>query len=116
MKVIDIINKIADGTLEDGFRFKIRNSYNTFVYSKEGNIIYCENGYEDFWEEYCIESILNDEVEVIKESKEIEELDTTKTFDSTMQDVFEWNNEMEEKINELVRAVNKINKEMEEKQ
>ena len=51
--------------------------------------------------------------EVIEENKEIEEIDTTKIFEFTMDSVFEWNNEMEDKINELVRAVNKINKERE---
>lgn len=49
------------------------------------------------------------------DKEEIEEIDTTKIFEFTMDSVFEWNNEMEDKINELVRAVNKINKEREEK-
>ena len=112
MKVIDIINKIADGTLKEGFRFKIRNSYNTFVYSKERNIIYCENGYEDFWEEYWIESIINDEVEVIKEVEENEEI--KEIPNEIMHD--DWRYYVPifyNKINELVRAVNKINKESE---
>ena len=42
----------------------------------------------------------------------IEELDTTKTFDYTMKEVLEWNNEMEEKINQTIRALKHLNKEI----
>lgn len=42
----------------------------------------------------------------------IEEIDTTKTFNYTMQQVFEWNNEMEVKINQTIRAVKHLNKEL----
>ena len=78
MKVIDILNKMANGTLEDGFEFKYDSI--DFKYCKRSNIItekYTrireKNRACNFGEMYNIEEILNDEVEVIEEKKEIEE-------------------------------------------
>ena len=60
--------------------------------------------------------IISREFELIKDQTididSIEEIDTTKTFNYTMQQVFEWNNEMEEKINQVIRAVKHLNKEI----
>lgn len=79
MKIINLLNKISNGTLEDGACL--------------GNF-------------YIVKGILNNEVEVIEENKEIEELNDN--------DIYDYNH-LQLKINELVRAVNKLNKEREEK-
>lgn len=111
MKIIDILNKISKNELPDKTRFK--------VYSRRGDepfICEYDTGYPGtIW---CIcdsESrfnykidfmrILNYEVEAIEENKEIEEL---------LADAYTSPDTLN-KINELVQAVNKINKEREEK-
>ena len=44
MKVIDVLEKLANGTLEDGFQFKILDfSNNIYKYKKILNTIYNEN-------------------------------------------------------------------------
>lgn len=101
MKIIDILNKMANGTLEDGFKFKWYGLIYTFnkksgFRDRQGNTL-SENAF--------IECCLNDEVEVIEKTKEIEEIDEDICMTT---DVLE-------KINELVRAVNKLNKEREVK-
>lgn len=121
MKVIDLLNKINKG---EEIPKKVKYEDTIFAYDKDRK----EYIYElDDWcsetilfkitneHTHFIQDLLKAEVEVIEENKEIEEIDTTKIFEFTMDSVFEWNNEMEDKINELVRAVNKINKEREEK-
>lgn len=85
MKVIDILNKIANGTLEDGFKFKYDSDI--YRYNKEKNEIRSIEYDESLVEYYKIETILNKEVEVIEENKEIEELgfieETVKYCDGT---------------------------------
>ena len=108
MKIIDILNKMANGTLEDGFKFRYGNE--DYKYKKEIDAII--DSYEgDLGQEHVVEQILNDEVEVI-ETKEIEELTICPEY------VIYEDREIREnrrKINELVCAVNKLNKEREEK-
>ena len=114
MKVIDLLNIWVKDRSKLPEKIKIEDKIFEF---DEGCNLYKVSD-EDYFliQNYlsCMER-LYEEVEVIEENKEIEEIDTTKIFEFTMDSVFEWNNEMEDKINELVRAVNKINKEREEK-
>lgn len=114
MKVIDLLNIWVENRNKLPEKIKIEEKI--FEYHEAGNLYITPNGNYFLISSYldCAER-LNREVEVIEENKEIEEIDTTKIFEFTMDSVFEWNNEMEDKINELVRAVNKINKEREEK-
>ena len=106
MKIIDILNKMANGELEDGFKFKYDND--TYKYNKkEDETVSIEHGV-CLGNYYTVEGILNNEVEVIEENKEIEELDEMQIINARPEI-----NAM--KINELVRAVNKLNKEREEK-
>lgn len=106
MKIIDILNKMANGELEDGFKFKYDND--TYKYNKkEDEIVSIEHGV-CLGNYYKVEGILNNEVEAIEENKEIEELDEMQIINARPEI-----NAM--KINELVRAVNKLNKEREEK-
>ena len=114
MKVIDLLNIWVED--RDKLPEKIKIEDKIFEFDKGCNLYKVPDEDSFLIQNYltCAE-MLYKEVEVIEENKEIEEIDTTKIFEFTMDSVFEWNNEMEDKINELVRAVNKINKEREEK-
>ena len=113
MKIIDILNKKANGELEDGFKFKFGEIY---TYNKNTDSIKDEKG-EAIGNFYCIEKILDYEVDIIEENKEIEELnkisyDEFKYTDNKHR--FDLTNIEYDKINELIRAVNKLIKEREE--
>lgn len=121
MKIIDILNKIANGTLEDGFKFKYDSDI--YRYNKEKNEIRSIEYDDSLVEYYKIEMILNKEVEVIEENKRIEELSWAVylelkkghyNIENILNGIREDLKEHRDKINELVRAVNKINKEREE--
>lgn len=115
MKIIDILNKKANGILEDGFKFKFIERI--FTYSKKDDVIQDEYGW-GIGQVSRLEQQLNNTVEVIEESKEIKELakisfnefvdvDNEVRFDLTIREY--------DKINELVRVVNKLTKEREVK-
>ena len=107
MKIIDILNKMANGELEDGFKFKYDND--TYKHNKkEDETVSIEHGV-CLGNYYTVEGILNNEVEVIEEKKEIEEIPNELIND----DWTYYTIKFYKKINELVRAVNKINKERE---
>lgn len=95
MKVIDILNKISKNELPDKTRFKVYSSSEDKSFICEYDISYpgtiwriCD---ERIRFNYKIDfmRILNYEVEVIEKNKEIEEIDTTKIFEFTMDSVFE---------------------------
>lgn len=102
MKIIDILNKMTNGELEDGFKFKYENDI--YKYNKKENEIVSDEYGACLGNYYRVESILNDEVEVIEEKKEIEEL--------TDDDIYDFNH-VALKVNELVKEVNKINRQLE---
>lgn len=106
MKIIDILNKKANGTLEDGFKFIYRNYM--YAYNKEDDNIEntCNSGL--LGDVYKLEKILNDEAEVIEEDKEIEEIPNELISEDLTKYIIDNHN----KINELVRAVNKINNQL----
>lgn len=121
MKIIDILNKMANRTLEDGFKFKYDSDI--YRYNKEKNEIRSIEYDDSLVEYYKIEMILNKEVEVIEENKRIEELSWAVylklkkghyNIENILNRIREDLKEHRDKINELVRAVNKINKEREE--
>lgn len=116
MCIIDILNKMADGTLEDGFKFEFRGE--TYTYNKNKNKLEDTEGYtisSTFQTEY----LLTEEVEVIEDVKEIEPLYYNREKDGT----YNLNTKagvyplgpvvltILEKINELVQAVNELRKE-----
>ena len=121
MRMIDILNEKVNETLEDGFKFKYNG--NVYTYDKITGFINDNDG-KGIGDAYCVENILNDEVEVIEE-EEIEEIDelriagiTTKEMENIikLKDVLnDTLYDIKEKTNELVRAVNKLNKGKEEK-
>ena len=103
MKIIDILNKKANEELKDGFKFEYKHT--TYTYHEETNEI-IDSEQDTLEESWLLGQILNDEVEVIEENKEIEELSINEVDNKVA---------LKNKINELVRAVNKLNKEMEGK-
>ena len=119
MKVIDILNKMSNGTLEDGFKFCFRNEVYTYRKKDDSirdscfNKIGGRNVIEDFLNNEVLLFKENDakEVETIEENKEIEELPNELIND----DWTYYTIKFYKKINELVRAVNKLNKEREGK-
>ena len=98
MKIIDILNDLSKGKT---YKFKYKDDIYKFNKNKG---IYESTLYN--LNVYYIDLILNDEVEVIEEKKEIEEL---KADAYTSPDVLN-------KINEVIRAVKKINKQLEEQE
>ena len=120
MKIIDILNKKANGELEDGFKFKFGEIY---TYNKDTDSIRDREGIS-IGNFYCIENLLDCEVEVIGENKGIEELPheyyiKLKKGCYNKEDILNGIRTdlkmHQDKVNELVREVNKINKEREEK-
>lgn len=106
MKIIDILNKMADGTLKDGFKFRYRNEL--YEYDKNDKSIRNKDGHI-LGSMYKLDCCLIDEVEVIEDDKEIIPLSTKlKNLDTWVR-----MDAMQIKINELVEAVNKLQKEAE---
>ena len=108
MKIIDLFNKINNG---EGVPEKIKFNGIVFEYDKRQQEYNYKNdgGYYEtllyrVMTTHFIRSLLRTEVEVIEENKEIEELNDN--------DIYDYNH-LQLKINELVRAVNKLNKERE---
>lgn len=126
MKIIDILNKKANGTLENGFKFCYENE--VYTYNKKIDKIYRGNNIlnSQIGDIYVLEKYLNNEVllfqeefEKREENKKIEELNYY-TVISAVEGKFEENVDQELqkiiiKINELARIVNKLIKEREGK-
>ena len=114
MKIIDILNKIANGELEDGFKFCFEDE--VYTYTKKDNAIR-DISFNKLGQRKTIEKYLNEEVllfkdnnqEVIEENKEIEELEISVEDRKFHTDYI---NNIADKLNEVIR---KINKEREEK-
>lgn len=125
MKVIDILNKKANGTLKDEFKFCYKDE--VFTYDKNEDKIFKADSFRELGEIYIVEACLNDEVllfqeevketEKRKENKEIEELNDNCYNNEFMADDEKdyYHNNTRKKLNELVRTVNKLIKEREEK-
>ena len=107
MKIIDILNKMFK---DENYRPTVKYDEKIYTYKElPGNYKSSdENADYGIFSEYVLENILNDEVEVIEENKEIEEFRTEYTMR-------QMDKQFEDKINELVRAVNELIKEREEK-
>ena len=123
MKIIDILNKMANGELEDGFKFCFKDEI--YTYTKSDNSIRDINS-SKLGQRKAIETYLNEEVmlfkdnnqDIIEENKKIEELNKISYDEFVYTDNkhrFDLTTIEYDKINELIRAVNKINKGREEK-
>ena len=110
MKVIDILNKINNNE-EIPEKIKFDNTIFEYDKSQKEYNHKKDNGYYEtllyrVMTTHFIDVLLRAEVEVIEENKEIKEL--------TDDDIYDFNH-VALKVNELVKAVNKLNKEREEK-
>lgn len=114
MKIIDLLNKINKG---EEIPEKVKYEDTIFEYDKDRKEYI--HKVDDWYSEtllfkitnehtHFIRDLLKAEVEVIEENKEIEELDNMELINARPE-------VNAKKINELVRAVNKLNKEREEK-
>jgi hypothetical protein len=117
MKVIDLLNKIANGEevpkkiLIRGYEFHLSNNY------QEMNINYA---YEDAFDNYWLDCIgINEEIEIIEEDKEIEHYDmfdyfTGYKFGGTDKDLLDHLQRNFVNINQeldyLIKAVNELKK------
>lgn len=96
MKVIDVLEKLANGTLEDGFQFKILDfSDNIYKYKKILNTIYNENMVTTLGEDACLDALLNNEVEIIKDNNNQYLKDNAS------------HQEIIDKINEIIKIIKK---------
>ena len=112
MKIIDLLNKINNN---EKVPEKVKYEDTIFEYNEKQREYNHkkDNGYYEtllyrVMTTHFIDVLLRAEVEVIEEKKEIEELDEMQIINARPE-------VNAEKINELIRAVNKINKEREEK-
>ena len=102
MKIIDLLNKIANG---ETFK-KLEYDEEVYIYN-EINRNYYDEG-ENYWlfdDGIC--SILNEEVEIIEEDKKIEKIKWKSNVENLKQ-VNTNTNEMIDKINEIIDEVNKL--------
>lgn len=129
MKVIDILNKKANGTLKDEFKFCYKDE--VFTYDKNEDKIFKADSFRELGEIYIVEACLNDEILLFQEEvKETEKIDTEENKEIEEFNGVSCNIEIDgvtvptehiindyiiDKINELVRTVNKLIKEREEK-
>lgn len=95
MKVIDLLNKIAKG---EEVPKKIKYDGKIFEYTAKDYHAYAG---EWLFKDYCVEIILNHEVE-IEEDKDIEKLKVNMFSPKCFIE------QIEEKINELVNEVNRL--------
>ena len=112
MKIIDLLNKINNNE-EVPEKIKFNDTVFELEENKAEYIFQHENGDCEtllyrVMTTHFIDVLLEAEVEVIEENKEIEELDNMELINARPEV-----NAI--KINELVRAVNKLNKERREK-
>lgn len=104
IKVIELLNKIAKG---EEVPKKIKILGIVFVWFEDS--YRKEDANLEYITDYCrLDCMLNDEIEILEDNtEEIEELDLTKK-----QNIWDKLSMCEDKINELVKAVNKIRKDL----
>lgn len=75
MKKIDLLNKIANGELEDGTNIKLLEHNTDIIYRKNSNSFEFVNKGEwnDYFDQFSLDE-LNDEIEIIEEPKELEKI------------------------------------------
>lgn len=116
MKTIDLLNKIANGE-EVPKKIAIQND--VLIYNEENKILFLQDYYymndvkDETWKIWAYS--LNDEVEILdNEDEDIEELPIWCSSYPKGEDITTEQDHMitnSKKINELVRAVNKLKKE-----
>lgn len=107
MKGYEFLEKIEKREIKKGTKFRIKHFNKEFIYEGGDTLKFINTNKEDDDVKACW--FINTEVEVIEEKKEIEELENEVIQDDWVPYAILHHN----KINELVRAVNKLNKESE---
>lgn len=111
MKVIDLLNKIANGEIPKIIVYD--EKYFTYDDIRKNYFAYDDS--EIDWK-YTIMEYINDEIEVIEEPKKIEKLETIYKIeqDMNLDSVIAWqkvNNKIfQKKIDEIIDYINKENK------
>ena len=104
IKVIELFNMIANGNIPK----MIMRCYEEYKWDESSGEYRRVEDKRRFSDEWVIESILNDEVEILEDEEEIERLDPNKVyFKDGTELVYEL---MYSKINELVEKVNELEK------
>lgn len=98
IKIIDLFIKIKNNEIKQGTKFKMLGH----VYIYNNGYIAKTDANETIGNFYISQRMLNDEVEIIEEEKEIEKLDENNT--NVLTNIIE----NRKKINELIDAVNEI--------
>ena len=109
MKGYELIKAIQENKIDSNVKFKVTNTdktLDTIVRFDGVDIVYYDSGINIF-DNWFLTTILDSDFKVIEEKKEIEELDEMQIINARPE-------VNAEKINELIRAVNKINKDLEE--
>ena len=114
MKGYELLKAISDREIKDGAKIEIKGRFSGDL--KGSYFIYRPDGikYSDSLE---VHDLINFNFEVIEENKEIKELNKISYNEFKYTDTkhrFDLTNIEYDKINELVREVNKINKQLEE--
>lgn len=102
IKIIDLLNKIANG---EEVPKKIKYEYSIYELTPERNDYYCKNEMRWFTNEINCLGVLNDYVEIIEEPKKIEKLpkNITDNAGATRDQRIIAN-----KINELIDEINNL--------
>ena len=105
MKVIELLNKIANGE-----KLPEKIKYENIIWKLNNINDTYDNGEQCFFEDYIekkyvITDILNEEVEVIKENKKIEKLEYIENGDFIE---VPSNQELMSKINEIIDKINSM--------
>lgn len=112
MKVIDLFNGMHNGAIKDGTKFYLnfQNGLRRECYiNKKGNFGFI---YQVSDKEPCQDYIsLDDDVEIIEEDEEIEELDLGQITPNGEYVISVETEKIQDKINELIKEVNKLKKE-----
>ena len=121
MKGYELLKAISDGEIKNGTKIEIKGRFrgdlegSYFIYDERSFVfpIYKPDGTE-YYGNVELHDLINFSFEVIEEKKEIKEIKELETL-SPQSETYKSVVDNREKINELVRAVNKLNKEREEK-
>jgi hypothetical protein len=120
MRLIDILNKIANGELKEGTEIKLVGSCDVFTYRRNDaeeqfHELIDDDG-ENIFKNYYME-LLTDECELIEPEEPIEELDILEIEDNqnidnlglakSIGDLSNTIREIQHKLNEVIRYINK---------
>lgn len=108
MKIIDLLNKIAKGELED--KTKVKFGSEIYEFWEEDKKIHGRSSITYDFQKNITRNLdwdkLDDEVEIIEEEKEIENLPFDNEMSLTMMEMYHQLEKYNYKINELIDVIN----------